>query len=343
MITKSISRFARNTVTLLETVRELKSLGIDVFFEEQNIHTLSAEGELMLTILASYAQEESRSASENTKWRIRKAFENGELLGLHEMFGYDIKRGTVRVNEAQASLVREIYRRVLAGDSFSGIARDFNERCILSTRGGRWYPMHIREIFMNEKYAGNALLQKKYRNSYLDKEKTVNRGELPMYYAENTHEAIIDSDTWERARIHTSLQAEKTKGAGKRVRTPFTSFIRCAHCGANYKRITVPTGKKWQCSTYQTKGKTFCSQPAVPEEILIRLTCEALSVQELPADGLRCHLREIRADGFELTFVLPDGKETNRVWTLQSRADAWTEEMKQKARERSLRLRRETE
>ena len=117
IITKSISRFARNTVTLLETVRELKSLGVDVFFEEQNIHTMSADGELMLTILASYAQEESLSASENQKWRIRKAFENGELVNLRFLFGYNITASGIQVNEREAAIVREIFTRFNGGES----------------------------------------------------------------------------------------------------------------------------------------------------------------------------------------------------------------------------------
>ena len=117
VITKSISRFARNTVTLLETVRELKALGVDVYFEEQNIHTMSADGELMMTILASYAQEESRSASENQKWRIRRGFERGELVNLRFLFGYKIEKGCVAVDPEKAAVVREVFRRALEGES----------------------------------------------------------------------------------------------------------------------------------------------------------------------------------------------------------------------------------
>ena len=122
VITKSISRFARNTITLLESVRELKALGVDVFFEEQNIHTMSADGELMITILASCAQEESLSASENMKWRIRKGFERGEMINLRFLYGYSIKKGVVTVDPAQAEIVREIFRRFNDGESMGGIA-----------------------------------------------------------------------------------------------------------------------------------------------------------------------------------------------------------------------------
>ena len=144
VITKSISRFARNTVTLLQTVRELKNLGVDVFFEEQHIHTMSADGELMMTILASYAQEESLSASENQKWRVRKAFENGEIINLRFLFGYDITPDGIRVNEVDAAIVREIFERFNGGESMSSICRDLDARGHKGVLGGTWCAERMR-------------------------------------------------------------------------------------------------------------------------------------------------------------------------------------------------------
>ena len=151
IITKSISRFARNTVTLLQTVRELKNIGVDVFFEEQNIHSISSEGELMLTILASYAQEESLSASENQKWRIRKGFENGELANLRFLYGYNISKGSVTINPEEAEIVREIFRRYIDGESITAIVNDLNKRGIPGALGGEWCVKSIRRIVTNEK------------------------------------------------------------------------------------------------------------------------------------------------------------------------------------------------
>ena len=188
IITKSISRFARNTVVLLETVRELKSLNVDVFFEEQNLHSSSADGELMLTILASYAQEESRSVSENCKWRIRKGFERGELMCLQFMLGYRIQKGKVEIDPSTAKTVQEIFHRAIAGESFRSISQKLNARGEYGTFGGKWIAPHIRNILSNEKYTGNALLQKTYINNHLEKKACVNNGELPRYYATNTHE-----------------------------------------------------------------------------------------------------------------------------------------------------------
>ena len=156
IITKSLSRMARNTVTLLETIRELRNLGVDVYFEEQNIHTLSTDGELILTILSSYAQAESLSASENQKWRVRQAFENGELMNWRFMLGYDIVRGEIAIDAEEAEIVKEVFQRFLGGDSLTSIAKDLNRRKVRSTFGGTWTPVRVRRMLSNEKYTGNA-------------------------------------------------------------------------------------------------------------------------------------------------------------------------------------------
>ena len=227
ILTKSISRFARNTVTLLETVRELKAMEVDIFFEEQNIHTMSAEGELMLTILASYAQEESLSASENQKWRIRKGFENGELLNWRFLFGYCVSKDGIKIDEETAPVVREIFSRVIAGESFGAISRDLNRRGIPCTLGGKWCAQRIRETVGNEKYTGNALLQKSYRNNHLEKKKRVNTGELPMFYAEGTHPAIIDNDTFNAAQAVLQRMQEAAKERPRPQKCEFTGKIYC--------------------------------------------------------------------------------------------------------------------
>lgn len=162
VITKSISRFARNTVTLLQTVRELKSLGIDIYFEEQHIHTISADGELMMTILASYVQEESLSASENQKWCVRKAFENGELINLRFLFGYSITADGVQINEKEAAIVREIFSRFNSGESMSSISRNLNDRGYRGALGGKWCAERMRNTLSNEKYLGNKEDTRRY-------------------------------------------------------------------------------------------------------------------------------------------------------------------------------------
>ena len=167
IITKSISRFARNTVTLLETVRELKELGVDVYFEEQNIHSISPDGEFMLTLLGSYAQEESYSASENQKWRIRKDFEFGKVSTVI-MLGYKRNsEGVLEIIPEEAETVRMIFGDFLNGIGRQSIANKLNELNILTKNGCQWTSEAIRRILRNEKYCGDILFQKSFRENHI--------------------------------------------------------------------------------------------------------------------------------------------------------------------------------
>lgn len=168
IITKSISRLARNTVTLLETVRELKSLGVDVFFEEQNIYTLSVEGEVMLTLLASFAQTESLSCSDNCKWRIRKGFEEGRASTC-TMLGYRLVNGEITLIEEEAEIAKRIFDLYLAGYGLQKIANTLNEEGMYSIFGNEWHPTTVRKVLTNEKYCGDLLLQKVYCENHLTK------------------------------------------------------------------------------------------------------------------------------------------------------------------------------
>lgn len=187
IITKSISRFARNTLTLLETVRELKDLGVDVYFEEQQIHSLSSDGELMLSILASYAQEESLSASENQKWRIRKDFEKGKVSSL-QMLGYKRNHnGVLEIIPDEARIVRLIFNSYLSGMGKLAVANMLNEMHISTKFDNEWTAEAVRRILTNEKYCGELMLQKFYSENHLTKRKMVNHGEIKKFYVEEAH------------------------------------------------------------------------------------------------------------------------------------------------------------
>lgn len=342
VITKSISRFARNTVTLLQVVRELKSLGVDVFFEEQHIHTISSDGELMITILASYAQEESLSASENQKWRVRKAFENGELMNLRFLFGYDITANGIKVNEKEAAIVREIFSRFNSGESMSSIGKDLDIRGYKGALGGSWCTERIRCTLSNEKYLGNALLQKRYRNNHIEKKLIPNKGELPMYYAEGTHEPIIDSATFEQAQEKLRELAQKSAKRKKYTRSAFTGIIQCGECGNTYKRITYLGKHFWNCTTFQTKGKAECAAKRIPEETLEALTCEVLGTDKLEPNIVKQNILAIRAEKNNvIVFCLKSGAEIVKRWKDRSRAESWTPEMREQARQRTLQARRQ--
>jgi len=341
VITKSISRFARNTVTLLETVRELKALGVDVFFEEQNLHSISTDGELMITILASYAQEESLSASENQKWRVRKGFESGELVNWRFMFGYDIDKSGISINPSEAAVVQEIFHRALAGESFGTICRDLNARGVGGALGGQWSVPRIHAILSNEKYTGNALLQKRYRNNHLEKKLCHNHGELPRYFATESHPAIIDESTFQAVQDLLTRLAEQTAHRAKPQLSEFTGIILCPHCGKPYKRVTSNGSIGWNCRTYQEKGKRFCRGKKIPEDTLKAICAEVLGLDKYGATVFSESIESIVVpDDNQLLFHLKDGRVIERTWVDRSRAASWQPDMKEAARQRMLKQRR---
>lgn len=328
ILTKSISRFARNTVTILETVRMLKALEVDVFFEEQNIHTMSADGELMLTILASYAQEESLAASENQKWRIKKNFEEG-MPWNGRMLGYRMRDGQYYIIPEEAEIVRRIYSEYLEGWGPNRIAAGLTEDGIPTMNGGIWQPQTIAKILRNYSYTGNLLLQKTFRENHITKKTIKNTGQRPRYLAEGTHEAIIPMEEWQE------VQAEIERRAKSRKATPpakstffYTGLIQCAKCGKNYRRKTTATQVVWICSTFNTRGKKYCASKQIPESTLDALVAQ---VVKNPMD-----IKKIIADdGNTLHFHLADGSVVTRIWTDRSRAESWTAGKREAARQQA--------
>lgn len=217
IITKSISRFARNTLECLNYVRMLRELGIGLIFEKENINILDSKGEVLLTILSSLAQDESRSISENSTWGIRRRFEQGKVIVNHNKFlGYDKdKNGILIIDEKQAKIVRRIYKDYLKGKGTNRIARELEEDEIKGWNGKvKWNESTIRKMLANEKYKGYALLQKTYTIDFLSKKRVKNNGEVPQYYVEESHPAIIDKEMWEAVQLETErrqLFSEKHK------------------------------------------------------------------------------------------------------------------------------------
>ena len=342
VITKSISRFARNTVTLLETIRELKTLGVDVFFEEENLHSLSSEGELMLTILASYAQAESLSASENQKWRIRSSFQKGELMNWRFMFGYSITKEKIEVEEREAAIVREICDRIITGEALSSISRDLNKRGIQPRLGGTWNAVRIRVLVSNEKLTGNALLQKRYVNNHLEKKQMHNMGELPKYFVENSHPAIVDETTFQQVQTVLADMEKKTKGWAKPGPSALTGKIICGKCGNTFKRVTGNGTPGWNCRTYQEKGASLCQAKKIPEDTLRSVCANVMGTETFNDDEFSNQIDHIEVpDDNRLVFIFRNGHQAERTWAHRSRRESWTDEMKQFARKRAnARLRR---
>ena len=348
VITKSISRFARNTVTLLETVRELKTLGVDVYFEEQNIHTISTDGELMMTILASYAQEESRSASENQKWRIRRGFERGELVNLRFLFGYKIEKGRVTVDPEKAAVVREVFRRALEGESLTSLAIDLNRRGFTGVLGGKWNSVRIREMLSNEKYLGNALLQKQYRNNHLEKKEIPNRGELPQYYAEGTHEAIIDRGTFDFVQQEMARRRALGARANKSLNIScFTGVIKCACHGCSFvhsarrnraKDPAYHTGTVvyWNCGMTKKKGG-HCATKAIPEQKLKAFCADAMGLPAFDETVFTERIERITISGQRhVEIAFRDGTTKEFDWVSTGHQECWTPEARERKRQMML-------
>lgn len=319
IITKSISRFARNTITLLETVRELKDLGVSVYFEEQNIDTLSVDGELMLSILASYAQEESLSASENQKWRIKRNFEEGKpWRGF--MLGYRYDNGKYIVVPKEAKIVKTIFSEYLSGKGVIAIMRKLNEEGILTQQGYTWHKSAVTRILRNYTYTGNLLLQTKFRENHLTKRTLVNKGQLPQYHTSNSHEPIIDLATFNEVQAEITRRADKYAKPQPKKKYPFSGLITCAICGKHYRRKVTATGPIWICSTYNTLGKSVCPSKAIPESALLSIADEVSNVSSIT---------KISADKNNILIVsLADGSKITKQWRHSPQGVSRTDKMR---------------
>lgn len=337
VVTKSISRFARNTVTLLETVRELKDLGVDVFFEEQGIHTTSGDGELMMTILASYAQEESLSASENIKWRVKENFAQG-IPWNYTLYGYRNDNGVYSIVPSEAAVIREIYAEYLSGMGISTITKKLIESDAPTRCGGRWCGSTVSQILRNYTYTGSLLLQKTYRENHLTKFKRENNGELPQYHAAGTHETIISTETFIAVQDEIKRRAEKHRHSAYCAnRYPFSGRVICGCCGSYYHRKVLRGRASWMCNTYDRMGKAHCASKQVPEEVLLATAADILGLDEFDEGVFCASVVEIlvKADNV-LVFRLHDGSDIVRQWQDRSRRDSWTDEMKAAARQKTI-------
>ncbi len=344
VITKSVTRLARNTVTVLETARELKSLGIDIYFEKENIHTMSSDGELMLTLLATFAQEESWSASENQKWRIRRKFEQGVATGGNTL-GYHFEGRTFHIVPEEAEIVKQIFGDYLSGMGIPAIVKKLERMGVPTRHGGHWSTSTVRGILHNEKYAGDLLLQKYYRPDHISKKDFRNRGEAAQYFVEGSHEPIISREDFRETQLELARRRQKFGITGKpRTTNLFTGIIHCMLCGKSYCRRTANSGgvyqkPAWRCSTCNLYGREACPAQQIPENILVQKTMEVLGIDSLDRETLLNRIAEIQVPGpNRLVYVFTDGPTQEVTWQHPSRRGSWTEEMKQKARERQLQI-----
>ncbi len=304
IVTKSISRFARNTMDCLDLVRKLTKLGISVYFESENINTGSMESELMLSILSGLAEGESASIAENNKWSIQRRFQNGTYKIASSPYGYDAVDGELFVNEQQAEIVRFIFTELLSGKSTHKIADELNRRSIPTKKGGRWTSTTIRGMVSNEKYTGDVIFQKTYTDACYNRHK--NDGAKEQYYVKDNHTAIISREDFEAAQKIIEQRA-KEKGVEKYSdkylnRYPFSGKIICGQCGGTFKRRTHSSGSKyiaWCCSTH-IENIRKCSMKYVPdsdfEYAFVTMMNKLIFSHQTVLKPLLIGLRDVNAD-----------------------------------------------
>lgn len=271
IITKSISRFSRNTTDCLELVRKLLDLQVGIIFEKENLNTSTMDGEIMLSILSSLAENESVSISQNSKWSIQKRFQNGTYIIAYPPYGYENINGEMVIIKEQAEIVRQIFADTLSGRSANEIAQELNERGIKSKRHRKWTSAAINSIIRNEKYTGDTIFQKTYTDDRFNRH--LNFGDCDQYLCEGHHEPIVSHEIFDKAN-EVMNQRGKEKGNGHNTqryqnRYEFSSKILCSECGGVFKRRThyTPSGSyiAWCCTTH-IKDKYLCSMKYITDD-----------------------------------------------------------------------------
>jgi site-specific DNA recombinase len=311
VLTKSISRFARNTVDLLATVRRLKELGVEVRFEKENISSFSGDGELMMTIIASFAQEEVRSTSENIKWGIRKGYANGiDVARNKKVFGYRYDGEKYIIQEDEAEIVRFIFKSMADGVAPNVIVKELNARGAKTWRGYDFSYGNLATILRNEIYIGDRRMQKCFVADPIKHNKVKNRGELPQYYISDCHEPIIDKETFDKVQEIMRQRAEAVPTY------PFTKKIVCGTCGRQFTRkkgkVKGKTYIHWICRGKKEVGTT-CSSVNFSEEELEKISAQMMGMQDFDGDAFEktVSLITVEKNG-NLRFQFTDG--STKVW-----------------------------
>lgn len=338
ILCKSISRFARNTVDLLNTVRHLKELGIEVRFEKEHINSMSGDGEFMLSILASFAQEESRSISENVKWGTVKRFQQGIPNGQFIIYGYRWENDELVIVPEEAEVIRRIYKEFMEGLSRIEIGKRLNEEGITTRKGCAWVDSNIKVILTNITYTGNLLFQKEYRSDPIEKKRKKNHGELPQYYVENTHEAIIPMDEWQN--VQEECKRRKELGVFRNKNQNFYLFsgkIKCPYCKCSYVHSTNRrkngTYEFWGCQTNKVKGGRCPVKGTLLNSTLEKKCAEVLEIDSFDSQNSEnAELFNAKVDHIEiqdphkLTFFMRDSSTVTKTWESTGKRDCWTED-----------------
>lgn len=343
ILTKSVSRFARNTVDLLKVVRRLKELGIEVRFEKEGINSLTGDGELMLSILASFAQEEVISTSNNIKWAIKKKFESGKPQCRYKIYGYRWDDDNLVIEPEEAKIVKLIFEMYLNKVSAERMEIELKEMGVIATNGGYFNIGTIRDMLLNITYTGNLLLQKSYTPNPLVRRKEKNNGQLPKYYVENNHEAIIPMEMF----IQVQEERKRRKAEGQRANfgkniTCFSCRVKCPICGKNYMRNSRSKNSDgikahiWTCGTRLTGGSKACPGKTINEIALKRVSTKVLGLEEFDPEVFDELIEKVIVIGNDiLEFHFNDGTVKQEKWEYNGKKESWTDERKKARSEKS--------
>lgn len=343
IFTKSVSRFARNTVDLLKVVRRLKELGIEVRFEKEGINSLTGDGELMLSILASFAQEEVISTSNNIKWAIKKKFESGKPQCRYKIYGYRWDDDNLVIEPEEAKIVKLIFEMYLNKVSAERMEIELKEMGVIATNGGYFNIGTIRDMLLNITYTGNLLLQKSYTPNPLVRRKEKNNGQLPKYYVENNHEAIIPMEMF----IQVQEERKRRKAEGQRANfgkniTCFSCRVKCPICGKNYMRNSRSKNSDgikahiWTCGTRLTGGSKACPGKTINEIALKRVSTKVLGLEEFDPEVFDELIEKVIVIGNDiLEFHFNDGTVKQEKWEYNGKKESWTDERKKARSEKS--------
>lgn len=342
IITKSVSRFSRNNLDCLLYVRELKEMGIPIIFEKEGINTLQVSSELLITLFSGLSQAESESISMNVKIGKRQSLKNGNVPFSYKSFlGYRKGAdGKPEIDEKQAVIIRRIFSEYLAGKSLLNIAKDLTADKIPTARGKtNWSSARVQSILTNEKYKGDALLQKTYIVDCISKKSKKNNGELPMYYIENNHPAIIERSVFDRVQEEISRRNSKKKVKQIGTKTELGKYsskyalseiLYCGNCGTPYRRCTwSKNGKKkivWRCISRLDYGKKYCKDsPSIEESVLHNAISEAITkkaqMENADADRIRRHI-EMYKNSQNTSYILA---KQERLKTIQEHINQLTD------------------
>lgn len=351
ILTKSIQRFARNTVDLLKTVRHLKEIGVEVWFEKENIRSMSGDGELMLTILASFAQEESRSISDNIKWRFQKKYEKGIPHAKFFIYGYRWKDRELVIQKEEAAIVRKVFYSYLAGKTRRAIHRELANTGVHTMYGNLFQDSTIKQMLQNPAYKGTLVIQKTFVIDPITKHQVINRGEKNKYVVENHHEAIIDADTFNQVQEEMARRKEAGKQRGGYARnylntSCFTGIIKCGICGKSYihniRKYKGKPSEYWSCLSNKEKAEKRCgAYGAIPQPALERACTSVLGMATFDEDEFLQRVEKIVVPAYHsLIFYLKDGTVIKQPWKSTALKDMWTEKRKKEMQQRMAQYRK---